>query len=82
MLLLLEKFKSTLFLLGAVILVLFGAYAAGGRAARRAAESDRTAAELRGVKQARRTRQDVEKDIQQRPAGDALDRLRDDWSRD
>lgn len=73
----------------AVVAVLLGAYAMGGRAARRSAalqQADRQARAERAARQAQdgagRIRDEIDADVRQLPAGDAERRLRDGWTRD
>jgi hypothetical protein len=77
-----EWLKAKALLLLAVLLVLFGAYAMGGRASRRSAEKKRNyddalraAAGAKGV-------HDAEVEVIKLPAGAAADQLRRDWMRD
>lgn len=71
----------------AVVLVLVGAYAEGGRRARQAArleaERGRAAADNAAVAERHRSlevRDEVERDV--RTGGGAAERLRNEWSRD
>jgi hypothetical protein len=66
----------------AVLLVLFGAYALGGRAAKKSADQKkkyddalRAAAGAKGV-------HDAEAEVRAMPTGGAADKLRSDWMRD
>jgi hypothetical protein len=77
-----EWLKAKALLALAVLAVLIGAYAMGGRAARRSAESKRNyddalraAAGAKGV-------HDAEVEVLKLPAGGAADQLRRDWMRD
>lgn len=73
----------------AVAAVLVGAYAAGGRSARRAAEVERLNRELAGEKAARKAQERARSDrnaidhaVRNLPAGGAAERLRREWNRD
>lgn len=73
----------------AVAAVLVGAYAAGSRSARRAAEVERLNREVAGEKAARKAQERARTDrnaidhaIRNLPAGDSADRLRNEFNRD
>ncbi len=83
------RVQSWLFTALAVAAVLVGAYALGGRAARRSAELER--AEQRAMaERAARTAQErakgvrdgIDADVRRLPAGGAAERLRERWNRD
>lgn len=62
---------------GAVIAVLFGAYAAGGRVARRSAEIDRARQREKSLKVSR----DVDEEISKMGPDDISDQLKSGWVR-
>lgn len=73
----------------AVAAVLVGAYAAGGRSARRAADVDRLNREAAGEKAARKAQERARSDrnaidhaIRNLPVGGSAERLRREWNRD
>ncbi|WP_074983723.1 hypothetical protein [Pseudomonas citronellolis] len=72
------RIQAALLTLMAVVLVLFGAYALGGRAARKATEQKTQ----RRTIEAARERSDVEMRVDRQPDGAAAERLRNEWSRD
>jgi len=74
--------QSKALMILAVLAVLVGAYAMGGRASRRSAQKQhdydealRTAAGAKGV-------HDAETEVRAMPTGGAADELRNDWVRD
>ncbi|HBO0205064.1 TPA: hypothetical protein L4A41_002747 [Pseudomonas aeruginosa] len=75
---LLSRLQSALLTAFAVAAVLFGAYALGGRAARRAVEQKASCRQV----EAAEDRRDVDVQIDRMPDGESAERLRDDWSRD
>jgi len=80
--LIVDKLKSWALTILAVLLVLVGAYAMGGRAARKGAQAKRNYDEaLRGAAGAKGVH-DAEVEVRRMPAGSAADQLRRDWMRD
>jgi hypothetical protein len=77
-----EWLKAKALLVLAVLLVLFGAYVMGGRAARRSAESKRNYDEALRAAAGSKGVHDAEVEVQKMPAGAAADQLRRDWMRD
>lgn len=77
-----EWMKAKALLVLAVLLVLFGAYAMGGRAARRSAESKRNYDEALRAAAGSKGVHDAEVEVLKLPAGGAADQLRRDWMRD
>lgn len=80
--LVIEKLKGYALMVLAVLLVLLGAYAMGGRASKKSAEKKekyrdalREAAGAKGV-------HDAEIETRKLPTGGAADQLRADWMRD
>lgn len=83
------RIQGWLLTAGAVLAVLVGAYAVGGRAARRSADlrqAQREAQQARAAQQAqegaRRTRNEIDTEVRSLPAGGAAERLRTKYSRD
>lgn len=72
------RLQGILLTAAAVVLVLFGAYALGGRAARRAVEIKDQKRRI----DAAEDRRDVEIAVDRMPADDVHQRLRDRWTQD
>lgn len=72
------RIQGALLTMAAVVLILFGAYALGGRAARRAVE---TKDQKRRI-EAAEDRRNVEIAVDRLPADDVHQRLRDRWTQD
>lgn len=71
------RLQGWLLMAGAVLLVLVGAYAAGGRAARRAAQLDRVAGEARAMENAREAAAKIERMDDDTVRNRARERMRD-----
>lgn len=71
------RLQGWLLMAGAVLLVLVGAYAAGGRAARRSAQLDRAAGEARAMENAREAAAKIERMDDDTVRNRARERMRD-----
>jgi hypothetical protein len=80
--LIVERLKAWALTLVAVVLVLLGAYAMGGRKARQAAEKKRNYDDALRAGAGAKGVHDVEVEVRKLPAGGAADQLRRDWMRD
>lgn len=83
------RLKGWAAMAGAVLLVLAGAYALGGRAARKSAQLEQARRDERAAKaataaqeSARRDRDATDQTISRLPPGESAKRLRDEWNRD
>jgi hypothetical protein len=76
-----EKLKSWALTFLAVLAVLVGAYAIGGRKARRAAEAKHNYDEALRAGAGAKGVHDVEVEVRKLPTGGAADQLRRDWMR-
>lgn len=70
------------FSLLAIILVLVGAYAAGGRASKRAVEIKLAEEDAARMRAATKGTRDAKQEVSNLPSGGAADELRRDWMRD
>jgi hypothetical protein len=77
-----EKLKAWALMLLAVLLVLAGAYAMGGRASRKSAEKKRNYDEALRAGAGAKGVHDAEVEIRRMPAGGAEQQLHNDWMRD
>ena len=77
-----EWLKAKALMVLAVLLVLFGAYAMGGRASRRSAESKRNYDDALRAAAGSKGVHDAEVEVRKLPDGGAADQLRRDWMRD
>lgn len=66
----------------AILLVLVGAYGAGGRASRRSLELKQAEDEAKRLQAANKGMRDAKNHVSNLPAGGAADELRRDWMRD
>lgn len=76
-----SRLKSWSLTILAVLLVMVGAYAAGGRAARKAADQQREYEEARRAAAGAKGVQDARREISKMSSSDVRDELRRDWVR-
>lgn len=76
------KLKSWALTLAAIVLVLVGAYAAGGRSARRSLETKQAEDEAARLRAANEGIRNAKDHVANLPSGGAANELRRDWMRD